>query len=187
MALLVAALLAACDRGDGAAAEELKRANAELAATNARERADLEKLAKENAELHSKLAELNHQLNELNGLLTQTRQDLDAARAKLDNPAPEPKPPLIETGTPGPGQTIRATVQAVDNKVDICVISAGAKNGVISGMEFVVTRKGEPVATVVIEKVFPNYSSGSKKPGVAQNAVQPGDDCVVTASAAPPK
>jgi septal ring factor EnvC (AmiA/AmiB activator) len=72
---------------------------------------------------------------------------------------------------------VKGVVQAVDNKVDIYVISVGAKDKVQVGYEFTVYRGAEYVSTIVIDKVFPNYASGTTKPGTKKRDVMAGDEC----------
>lgn len=73
--------------------------------------------------------------------------------------------------------SVKGVVNAVNNSVDIFVISVGAKDGVKAGYEFTVYRGSEYVSTIVIDKVFPNYSSGTTKPGTKKKDVQAGDEC----------
>lgn len=71
---------------------------------------------------------------------------------------------------------VHGVVQAVDNRVDIYVISVGSKDGVQPGYEFTVYRGNEYVSTIVIDKVFPNYASGTTKPGTKRRDVMAGDE-----------
>ena len=73
-------------------------------------------------------------------------------------------------------KNVKGVVQAADNRVDIYVLSVGSKDGVEPGYEFTVFRGSEYVSTIVIDKVFPNYSSGTTKPGTKRREVQPGDE-----------
>jgi len=72
---------------------------------------------------------------------------------------------------------IKGVVSAVDNKVDIYVISVGSKDKVEAGDEFTVYRGSNYVSTIVIDKVFPNMASGSTKPGTKKMDVMAGDEC----------
>lgn len=72
---------------------------------------------------------------------------------------------------------IKGVVSAVDNKVDIYVISVGSKDKVEIGDEFTVYRGSQYVSTIVIDKVFPNYASGTTKPGTKKRDVMAGDEC----------
>jgi septal ring factor EnvC (AmiA/AmiB activator) len=72
---------------------------------------------------------------------------------------------------------IKGVVSAVDNKVDIYVISVGSKDKVEAGDEFTVYRGSQYVSTIIIDKVFPNMASGSTKPGTKKMDVMAGDEC----------
>jgi len=72
---------------------------------------------------------------------------------------------------------VSGVVQAVDNRVDIYIISVGSHDGVEVGYEFTVYRGSEYVSTIVIDKVFPNYASGTTKPGTKKRDVMAGDEC----------
>jgi DNA repair exonuclease SbcCD ATPase subunit len=70
---------------------------------------------------------------------------------------------------------VQGVVQACDNKADIYVLSVGSKDNVEAGYEFTIYRGSEYVTTIVIDKVFPNYSSGMTKPGMKKRDVMAGD------------
>jgi chromosome segregation ATPase len=72
---------------------------------------------------------------------------------------------------------VSGVVQACNNSVDIYIISVGAKDQVEVGYEFTVYRGSEYVSTIVIDKVFPNYASGTTKPGTKKRDVMAGDEC----------
>ena len=46
----------------------------------------------------------------------------------------------------------------------------------LAGVEFTVFRGSEYIATIVIDKVFPNYASGRTKAGLKKREVQAGDE-----------
>jgi peptidoglycan hydrolase CwlO-like protein len=71
---------------------------------------------------------------------------------------------------------VNGVVQAVSNKDDIYVLSVGRKDGVEEGYEFTVYRGSEYISTVVIDKVFEQYSSGRTKPGTKRKDVVAGDE-----------
>lgn len=71
---------------------------------------------------------------------------------------------------------VHGVVQACNNNLDIYVLSVGSKDGVKEGYEFTVYRDSKYVTTIVIDKVFPNYSSGMSKPGTKKMDVMPGDE-----------
>jgi hypothetical protein len=175
--LLVVAIAAACGPSE---------ADRRAAASDA----EFERISKQRSELEKQARDLEEKVKKL-------EQQIAERKAKVP---PEPAPPAVQPGAqpggeppaqpggqqaPPPklvaGREIHGAVQAVDNKADVCVIAAGAKDGVAVGMDCVVSRKGDAVATLVIEKVFPNYSSGSTKKGTARQDIQPGDDCAFVA------
>ena len=71
---------------------------------------------------------------------------------------------------------IDAKVQAADNGVDIYILSVGSADGVTEGYEFHVYRGNTYVATVVVDKVFPNHCSTHVKDGLKKGDIRPGDD-----------
>jgi DNA repair exonuclease SbcCD ATPase subunit len=71
---------------------------------------------------------------------------------------------------------VHGVVQACNNNLDIYVLSVGSKDGVKEGYEFTIYRDSKYVTTIVIDKVFPNYSSGMSKPGTKKMDVMPGDE-----------
>jgi DNA repair exonuclease SbcCD ATPase subunit len=73
-------------------------------------------------------------------------------------------------------KAVKGVVQAVSNKEDIFVLSVGKKDGVEAGYEFTIYRDSEYVSTVVIDKVFDQYSSGRTKPGTKRKDVMAGDE-----------
>jgi chromosome segregation ATPase len=72
---------------------------------------------------------------------------------------------------------VTGVVQACNNAVDIYIISVGSHDKVEVGYEFTVYRGNEYVSTIVIDKVFPNYASGTTKPGTKKREVMAGDEC----------
>jgi len=72
---------------------------------------------------------------------------------------------------------VSGVVQACNNSVDIYIISVGSHDKVEVGYEFTVYRGSEYVSTIVIDKVFPNYASGTTKPGTKKRDVMAGDEC----------
>jgi septal ring factor EnvC (AmiA/AmiB activator) len=103
---------------------------------------------------------------------TQVTKDLDESRVTLERYRKD------KGNLPGgvAMKDVHGVVQAVDNRVDIYVISVGSKDGVQAGYEFTVYRGNEYVSTIVIDKVFPNYSSGTTKPGTKRRDVMAGDE-----------
>jgi len=182
--LAAATIAAACGPGAPPAkggSEPAKSADgARPGATDAELREDIARLTAETAALQEKIDALNAKNRALCDMI-----EAGAAANVSETPAVSPpKRPL--PGPPESDVSIKGVVQAVDNKVDVCVISAGSKDGVLVGMECVVTRDGEAVATLVIDKVFPNYASGSRRPGAAKKDIRPGDACTLVPSAVTP-
>lgn len=71
---------------------------------------------------------------------------------------------------------VRGVVQAAKDDLDIYILSVGTKDGVEAGYEFTIYRGNEYISTIVIDKVFPNYSSGMTKSGTKRKPVQAGDE-----------
>ncbi len=71
---------------------------------------------------------------------------------------------------------VDAKVQAADNGVDIYILSVGSSDGVTEGYEFHVYRGNTYVATVVVDKVFPNHCSTHVKDGLKKSPIRPGDN-----------
>ena len=67
-------------------------------------------------------------------------------------------------------------VQAVDNEMDIFVISVGSKEKVKVGYIFTVHRGNQYVSTIVVDEVFPNHASCRTKTGMKKMDVKPGDE-----------
>ena len=70
---------------------------------------------------------------------------------------------------------VDATVQAADNEMDIYILSVGSADGVTEGYEFHVYRGSTYVATVVVDRVFPNHSSAHVKHHLKKSPIKPGD------------
>jgi hypothetical protein len=102
----------------------------------------------------------------------QVSKDLEESRVTLERYRREKGP---VTGAVNM-KDVKGVVQAVDNRVDIYVISVGSKDGVQPGYEFTIYRGNEYVSTIVIDKVFPNYASGTTKPGTKRRDVMAGDE-----------
>lgn len=111
-------------------------------------------------------AALEHKQDQLDGM----KREFDAIRART--PPSEGKGGVVSRS-----DLLEGVVSAVDNKVDIYVLSIGAKDGVQIGMKFEVVRDSKAIGTIVIDKVFPIYSSASREPGSAMLGVVPGDSC----------
>jgi DNA repair exonuclease SbcCD ATPase subunit len=70
---------------------------------------------------------------------------------------------------------IDATVQASDNEMDIYILSVGSADGVTEGYEFHVYRGSTYVATVMVDRVFPNHCSTHVKHHLKKSPIQAGD------------
>jgi hypothetical protein len=131
-------------------------------------RAAYDKIADAQKDLQSRIVQLNSDLDEARARLAEA---LSSKASDKWEPTPTDKPAMAESdGT-------ACVVQAVDNKSGVYVISEGSKDGVEKGMEFVVRRGAETIGSIVIDKVFPNYASGCRKPGSAEFALAAGDVC----------
>jgi hypothetical protein len=72
-------------------------------------------------------------------------------------------------------KAVNGVVAATSAKDDVHVLSVGSKDGVEVGYEFTVFRGSDYVATIVIDAVYPNYSSGRVKGGTKKSDVRAGD------------
>jgi SMC interacting uncharacterized protein involved in chromosome segregation len=72
--------------------------------------------------------------------------------------------------------TIRARVTAVDNNLNIVMLSVGRDDGVKKGFAFTVYRGNEYIGKVIIDKVEADYASGYSVKELEQGAIQVGDD-----------
>ena len=70
---------------------------------------------------------------------------------------------------------VDGAVQAVDNEMDIFVISVGSKDKVEVGYTFTVYRGNNYVSTIVVDEVFPNHASCHTKQGMKKSSVKAGD------------
>jgi hypothetical protein len=88
-------------------------------------------------------------------------------------------------GEPAPGaaapayaaESIHGVVQAVDDKLNVYVVSVGSKDSVRPGTEFEVRRDGELLGTLIADSVFENYVTAKRRPGTRAFGTEPGDDC----------
>jgi len=72
--------------------------------------------------------------------------------------------------------TIRARVTAVDNDLNIVMLSVGRDDQVKVGFAFTVYRGDEYIGKVIIDKVEADYASGYSVKELEQGAIQVGDD-----------
>jgi hypothetical protein len=121
------------------------------------------KLDRATADLAARLASMN--------------ADLDRVRADLG----EPRPAGSRSAAANP-PSIRGVVQSVDGKLNVYVISIGAKDDVRPGMEFDVRRGDSHLGTLIVDGVFESYVTAKRKPGTRAFDVEPGDECTVSPS-----
>jgi hypothetical protein len=144
----------------------------------------------ESESLRAELARLEAQQRSLQQKLDAQRTEIELQRTELSRSEAARKEteraPIGSRAADPPG-TIRGVVQAVNNNVEIVIVSVGTRDGVTVGSEFAVTRDGSPVATIVIDKAFPNYASGTFKSGTPKTPIQSGDECVGRARTDLPK
>lgn len=72
----------------------------------------------------------------------------------------------------------RSVVRAADNVADLYMISLGATDGLQPGTEFELWRGPQEVGTVLVDRVYPEYSFALRKPGSAAFAAEAGDVCL---------
>jgi len=72
--------------------------------------------------------------------------------------------------------TIKARVTAVDNDLNIVMLSVGRDDQVKVGFAFTVYRGDEYIGKVIIDKVEADYASGYSVKELEQGAIQVGDD-----------
>jgi small-conductance mechanosensitive channel len=72
--------------------------------------------------------------------------------------------------------TIKARVTAVDNDLNIVMLSVGRDDKVKVGYAFTVYRGNEYIGKIIIDKVEADYASGYSQKELEQGAIQVGDD-----------
>jgi hypothetical protein len=122
-----------------------------------------EKLSAAQQDLQTKVDEQNRAIERLRAELARVSEE------RPPHAAPAP-------AVPGARAPVRSVIQAASNRDDVFVISAGSKDGVVVGDEFGVHRGGQVVATLVVDKVFPNYASARVKPGTTRTELKAGDE-----------
>lgn len=78
-------------------------------------------------------------------------------------------------GTTAMTKAVNGVISAGDAKADVWVLSVGSKDGVEVGYEFTVSRGSSYVSVLVVDAVYPNYSSARTKSGTKKADAQPGD------------
>lgn len=127
-----------------------------------------DKLGEAQRDLQARLVSLNDELDRTRSELRDARAHRDDLDATASAAAPGDSPS---------GSERRAVVQAVDNKTGIYVISVGTKDAVRVGMEFEVRRGTERIGSIVIDRAFPNYATGSRSPGSPAFELRADDVC----------
>ena len=101
------------------------------------------------------------------------RDQLDSSQTALamyqDKHGPLPEATMMM-------KSVSGVVQAVDNEMDIYVVSVGSQDGVKVGYEFTVYRGDQYIATIVVDKVFPNHASARTKDNMKRKAARAGDN-----------
>ena len=132
-----------------------------------------ESLGEQQKDLQHRLQEADRDLETARRLLSEANS---AAPSSPDQTPPEPPPQKVVC------KDLHGLVVAADNRQNIFVISIGSRDKVEPGMEFEVRRKAELIGSIVVDKVFPNYASATRKPGSAAFNVQADDSCEAVAS-----
>lgn len=147
--------------------------------------AALSELTEQNVESMRRMCEsLAKQQEDLRRQIEEASRELEAARSRLDEvKSVAPSPPGDVPPEPPPQKVVchdlHGTVVAADNRQNVFVLSIGSKDKVEPGMEFEVRRKAELIGSIVVDKVFPNYASATRKPGSAAFSVRADDSCDV--------
>jgi hypothetical protein len=79
-----------------------------------------------------------------------------------------------------PVATIYGFVRAPNNAVGTYIVSLGAKQGAKPGAQCVVRRRGAIVTTLLIDKVYADWSCAVVQSGTPRADILPGDDCEAT-------
>ena len=147
--------------------------------------AALSEMTERNVETMRRMYEsLGEQQKELQRRLEEADRELETARRLLNEAkSVVPSPPGGVPPEPPPQRVVchdlHGTVVAADNRQNVFVLSIGSKDKVEPGMEFEVRRKAELIGSIVVDKVFPNYASATRKPGSAAFSVRADDSCDV--------
>ena len=84
--------------------------------------------------------------------------------------------PLPDGGLRPAHKALRAKILAVDNPVGLAVLNVGQREGCEAGYEFIVSRRGKPIGSIVIIEVFPDLSAARFLNARMKGAVHAGDD-----------
>ena len=128
-------------------------------------KADIEKLLAESRAKAARIDQLQAELDKEKGkkALEPSRVER-AAKSALEALAKEPAKPATKT-TFYHYALPQGKITAVANEIDLVVISMGTDQGVVQGQTFTITRAGETVGTVTIDRADKNWAAGkvSKK------------------------
>lgn len=147
--------------------------NLNTAQTDARQARD------ETDTANGNIAQLNQQVEDLTAQLGAAQKQSMADAEKIDRQATTIALYAKTFGDLPGGLTpidVAGRVQAVDNEMDIFVISVGDKDQVKVGHEFTVYRNNDYVSTIVVDQVFPNHASCHTKKGMKKSDVKSGDE-----------
>ena len=84
--------------------------------------------------------------------------------------------PLPEGGLRPAHKALRGKMLAVDNRLGLAVVNVGQREGCERGYEFIVSRRGEQIASVVVIEVFPDLCAARFLKARMKGAVQVGDE-----------
>jgi regulator of replication initiation timing len=124
------------------------------------------------------IAGLNQQLSDAQGSLSAQEKANAMQAEKIDM---QGTALMVYEKTFGPlpdaitMEDVNGAVQAVDNEMDIYVISVGSKDKVKVGYEFTVHRGNDYVSTIVVDSVFPQHASCHTKKGMKKLDIKSGD------------
>jgi len=168
------------------AQKDLQGKNSDLQGQLTGAQRDLSKTKAESAERNDKIRSLTDEVARLTQAVDTAEKSLAAQNAAvnaLTGQLDESKTALDryrkEKGSLTGGVAMKAVsgvVSAADPKVDVYILSVGEKDGVVAGYEFTIYRGSEYISTIVVDKVFPNLSSGRTKPGTKRKDVMAGDE-----------
>lgn len=123
------------------------------------------RLESELMDAQDQIAALEKKIVELSGEIESAGVVLQAYKDKYGE--------ISETVSPPP---LAAKVSAVDEKLNIVVLSIGKDDGVKPGFTFTVYRGDKYVGKVVVDDVAKDHCSGYSKKELQQGSIQVGDD-----------
>jgi len=84
--------------------------------------------------------------------------------------------PLPDGGLRPAHKALRAKILAVDNPVGLAVLNVGQREDCEAGYEFIVSRRGKPIGSIVIIEVFPDLCAARFLKARMKGEVRLGDD-----------